>query len=66
MFARDTLEVDVVDCAPLARFLTEKLAADPYYLLDGVPEFVRGVVPFDGNAGPENLKIANVKYSSQP
>ena len=62
---RNTLEVDLVECAPLARFLTEKLAVEPYYLLDGPPEFVPGVVPFDGNAGPENSKIANVKYSSQ-
>jgi len=65
MFSRNTLEVDLVECAPLARFLTEKLAVEPYYLLDGPPEFVPGVVPFDGNAGPEDQKIANVKYSSQ-
>jgi aminoglycoside 3-N-acetyltransferase len=62
-FTRNTIEVDVVECAPLASFLTDKLAVEPYYLLDGPPDFVPGVVPFDGNAGPENAKIANVKYS---
>jgi aminoglycoside 3-N-acetyltransferase len=63
-FARSKLAVDVVRCVSLAEFLTDKLASDPYYLLDSPPEFVKGVVPCDGNAGPENPQIANVKYSA--
>ena len=62
-FRTQQLAVDVVRCVPLAEFLTDKLASDPYYLLDSPPEFVKGIVPFDGNAGPENPQIANVKYS---
>lgn len=62
-FTRNTLTVDVVECVALAEFLTEKLASNPYYLLDSPPKFVRGVVPFDGNAGPENIRLSNVKYS---
>ena len=65
-WAKNTLTVDVVKCVELAEFLTEKLAVDPYYLLGCPPKFVKGVVPFDGNAGPEDTRISNVKYVSQP
>jgi aminoglycoside 3-N-acetyltransferase len=61
-YTRNTLTVDVVECPDLAVFLTQKLAVSPYYLLDAPPKFRKGVVPFDGNAGPENLRLANVKY----
>jgi aminoglycoside 3-N-acetyltransferase len=62
-FARNTLIVDIVECAALAEFLTEKLSSNPYYLLDSPPNFRKGVVPFDGNAGAENVRLSNVKYS---
>lgn len=60
--SRGKLVVDVVECAPFGDYLTEKLIMNPYYLLDKAPKFIKGKLPFEGNAGPENTAYSNVSY----
>ena len=56
------LSVDLIQCNSFSEFLADKLIKNPYYMLDEPPSFVRGRVPFDGNPGPENIELSNVKY----
>lgn len=56
------LSVDLIQCNSFSEFLTDKLIKNPYYMLDQPPSFVRGKIPFDGNPGPENILISNIKY----
>ena len=44
--------------SPLADYLGQKLATDPYYLLAAPPRFVPGVMPTDGAVGKVNPKLA--------
>lgn len=59
---RNHLVLDAVECVSFAEYLTRKLILDPYYLLDEPPKFVKGQIPFDGNAGPENASYSNIVY----
>lgn len=44
--------------SPLADYLGQKLAVDPYYLLAAPPRFVPGVIPADGAVGKADPKLA--------
>ncbi|NQU57212.1 MAG: AAC(3) family N-acetyltransferase [Rhodospirillales bacterium] len=56
----DRIDLFLSSFSPLADYLGQKLAADPYYLLAAPPRFVPGVIPADGAVGKANPKFSYV------